>query len=106
MKLDSEKVGIMCESGEHISEFSYDHDMMYIHIYLAKETFFKRIWLGIKYIFGYKCKFGNYDAVLLTDEQVIQLQRLIHEYSFDKKHYIDSKKPIQQRKPRVEYDNL
>jgi len=106
MKIDSRVVTNPCNSDEHSIEFAYDNDMMYFHIYLAKTTFFKRVWLGIKYIFGYQCKYGEFDTVYIPESKLNDFQQLIHEYKFDRKRFVESKKPIEQRMIQPEYDNI
>jgi hypothetical protein len=70
-----------CHSTEH--ELSiiplYDWDdigtMFYsINVHLATyDNFFKRIWLAIRYVFGYKSKYGHFEEILITDSDVVEL---------------------------------
>lgn len=57
-----------CYSDEHRLVMSYDEEYNEIHIsfFLRHYTFFRRIWIAIKYIFGYKCKYGHWDCFLLN----------------------------------------
>jgi hypothetical protein len=44
-----------------------DDNNAYLHIFLRERRFFKRLLYGIKYIFGYKCKYGHWDEIILND---------------------------------------
>lgn len=67
-----------CDSSEHIIRFIIDEDVdkigkkyrdIYLEIQLSQSNnWFKRLWKGIRYIFGYECKYGHWDCILLKDE--------------------------------------
>lgn len=56
-----------CGSDEHTLRFIYDkeHNEVYLSIFLNNPRFCKRIWLALKYVFGYKCKHGHWDNWLM-----------------------------------------
>jgi len=62
-----------CNNLEHLISFWYDEEdnLLYIEIHLVTyKTFFKRLWFGLKYAFGYKSIFGAYDEIILhIDDQ-------------------------------------
>ena len=62
-----------CSSLEHSFVISYDNEFTYIEIHLSKKSFLKRFIHGIKYICGYKCKYGSFDEILLDDKQLADL---------------------------------
>lgn len=70
-----------CHSTEHQIIFSRDDEdidkMIYCTIHLCPLPFFQRIKLAIKYIFGYRSKYGNFDEFLLTEQHVKQLKNII-----------------------------
>lgn len=59
-----------CSSREHQIIFEYDNEdnLVYCNIHLVKYRFFKRLKEGLKYIFGYKCKYGNFEEFVLKKE--------------------------------------
>ena len=71
-----------CSSVEHQIVFSkiYSNDedkQIYCHIYLTDyPSFFKRILIGIKYIFGYKCKYGHWDEFILSNKHSDDLKEM------------------------------
>jgi hypothetical protein len=48
-----------------------------LSIHLNKLSFFKRLLLGIKYIFGYQSRFGAFDEVILSETQIQRLSDLL-----------------------------
>jgi hypothetical protein len=106
MQLRSEKFSCACHSGEHRVEFAYDSDMLYFTIHLTGISFWQRVSHALKYIFGYKCKYGNWDQVLLSDEQVKKLSELIHEYSYDKRNFMEGTKTRILNDKEKEYDSI
>ena len=74
---------IICECGsaEHQMVLHYDDDkdlgrMVYVEIHLASLVWYKRLWLGIKYIFGYKCCYGNFEEMILSPKHARQVYDL------------------------------
>lgn len=80
---------IICECGsaEHQMVLRYDDDkdlgrMVYVEIHLVPLVWYKRLWLGIKYILGYKCCYGNFEEIILSPKharQVYDLYRFLNE---------------------------
>jgi hypothetical protein len=49
-------------------------------VFLRPESFYKRIWLGIKYIFGYTCRYGYFDEFILDPKDVDRMIGLLTNY--------------------------
>jgi hypothetical protein len=75
----SEIVICGCHSSEHqlIIHHNGEDKQVYIHIYLAKRPFFKRVLAGFKYIFGYTSRYGHWDEMILEKEHAEQFQNLV-----------------------------
>lgn len=75
----------ICESREHQIIFEYDDEInsIYCSIHLTKQKFWKRLKKGIKYIFGYHCKYGHWDEFILDEKDCINL---INKLMNEKKH--------------------
>jgi hypothetical protein len=57
-----------CHSLEHQVSFWYEQDegTLYVETHLVThKNFFKRLWVGLKFAFGYKSRFGEWDEILL-----------------------------------------
>jgi hypothetical protein len=60
-----------CHSPEHLVKFSFyneetDEGDLYLSTFLNPEyRWYKRVWVAIKYIFGYKCKYGHFDETII-----------------------------------------
>jgi hypothetical protein len=65
-----------CSSLEHQVSFWYDEDedTLYVETHLVThKNFFKRLWVGLKYAFGYKSRFGEWDEILLDPKSQKEL---------------------------------
>ena len=80
-----------CYSDEHLLKFILDEDEEYpslcVSIFLSQpHSFIKRIWLAIKYIFGYKCKYGHFDCFLFNVQDSDRLVALLQNYKKARNH--------------------
>jgi len=79
-----------CSSPEHHLNFRFLHfdderyagdetGAIYVSTFLnTYRGIFKRIWIAIKYIFGYKSKYGEWDEIILNDEKRERLRRYLN----------------------------
>ena len=73
-----------CYSTEHQAFFWHDTSgnppELYVHFHLITHRgFFKRLWYGLKYAFGYKCRFGAWDEFLFNEENENKLYNYLKE---------------------------
>ena len=80
MKLKKYLVLCDCKSSEHQVILQYFEDEkpewqeLYIDVHLYDyKNFFKRIWTGIRYIFGYKSKYGKFDEIVVNPTEVREI---------------------------------
>lgn len=69
-----------CNSPEHqfiVSYWDEDEGEVYIAIHLNKKPFWKRLKYAIKYIFGYQCKYGAFDEIILNLDDAERLQKVV-----------------------------
>lgn len=59
-----------CHSPEHQVILNYDeeYNLIYAEYHLCPLPFFQRVWHAIKYAFGYRCKYGDFDEILIGEE--------------------------------------
>ena len=73
-----------CRSDEHILRFILDKDddypCIYLHTFLPDQYWYHRLREGVKYIFGYKSKYGHFSETLINKEEEIKLKKLIEEF--------------------------
>jgi hypothetical protein len=70
-----------CGSNEHqiiLTYFDDEDDIVYVSIHLASKSFWERVILGMKYIFGYKCKYGHWEEFYMGKQEAEQLQKFIN----------------------------
>jgi len=76
-----------CSSREHqiIIEHDAEDNLTYCHIHLVKHGFWKRVKSALKYILGYKCKYGQWDEFIFKPEHAQQLKQIADLLSEDNK---------------------
>lgn len=73
-----------CYSDEHTLKFGYDPEdnEMYTSVFLNQyHNVFKRIWVALKYVFGYKCKYGHWDCFIMRPEDAERMKGLLDKFS-------------------------
>jgi hypothetical protein len=87
-KLQTSYYECQSESAEHTMRFVYDPDEneLYAEIQLVQyRNVFKRIWVAIKYVFGYQCRYGHWDCWLLKPEDCEGIGNLLNKVVANKK---------------------
>jgi len=82
----------ICHSPEHTLHIEYasDTNNLIFSINLNQcRNVFKRIWVAIKYIFGYKCKYGQWDVFELDNSDVPRFKEILNTLNeiYDKQKY-------------------
>lgn len=84
--LTEKEILFLCQCGnpEHqmiMRYFDVDYDddkSVYVSVFLRNESnFFKRLWLGIKYIFGYRSIYGYFDEFIFKGSDYPKLQTVV-----------------------------
>lgn len=73
-----------CYSPEHTLSFVLDDDetfpALYGCIFLGEKPWYKRVVSAVKYVFGYKCKYGHFDEFIFDpsdcDRLIAMLKQL------------------------------
>ena len=71
-----------CFSDEHHLKFQYDADEkeVYVTTFLNDyRNFYQKLVVALKYLFGYKCKYGHWDVFLLKDTDVCELKKFLED---------------------------
>lgn len=72
-----------CNNTEHQLIFSYfpndiDDRNIYVSVHLNPEyNKWKRLWFAIKYIFGYRCRYGHFDEFVFNNKDAEKLQKVV-----------------------------
>lgn len=72
-----------CFSDEHTLKFSYDPDEneLFTSVYLNQyRNVWKRIWVAVKYVFGYPSKYGHWDCFVMQPEDAERLKALLERF--------------------------
>lgn len=77
----------LCHSDEHALKWKWDTDLenddpnVYLSYFLEQyHPWYVRIWIAMKYIFGYKSKCGHFDCTMLNDQDVADLVDFLVEF--------------------------
>ena len=67
-----------CSSMEHIVCFGYwnNEPEVYVSVHLKKHGFWKRLKYAFKYLFGYQCKYGAFEEILLGTKQYDKVMKM------------------------------
>lgn len=70
-----------CNNTEHQLVFKYfENDIggdVYVEVHLVPDSFWNRIKNAIKYIFGYRSKYGDFDEFIFKKEDANKLQSVV-----------------------------
>ncbi len=74
-----------CNSEEHTIRFTWfedEKDPDFAHYYMSTtlhqyRSIWKRLWIALKYIFGYECVYGHWDCTSLSKEQSRKLAEFL-----------------------------
>lgn len=81
-----------CSSEEHTIRLAIDEEdgHIYTSVFLNDwERWYKRLWKAIKYLFGYKCKYGHFDCTMLRPEDYDRIRNLLTLSEERNKVYMD-----------------
>ena len=80
MSLQKHVVLCDCHSPEHqfiIIKATRDQDV-WLEIHLSQQPgFFNRLWIGLKYAFGYRSRYGDFDSILVSPEDQAKIVELL-----------------------------
>lgn len=67
-----------CSSMEHQLVYWKDPEdrQVYMSVYLAPLPLLERIWAAIRYVFGYRCRYGHWEEFVLGEEHGDQLRQI------------------------------
>lgn len=68
-----------CGDPAHHLLFTLDEDapQVWLHYQLLLEPWYKRIWYGVRYIFGHQSRYGAYGELVINESNVDKLQQII-----------------------------
>lgn len=76
----------VCDCGDIQHQFVisyFDDDVLekclYVSVNLYRQSFFRRLWIGIQYIFGKQSVYGAFDEVILNEEDSVRLRNILNE---------------------------
>ena len=79
-----------CSSSEHQLIIFWDNkeEDVYVSVHLSSyRNFWQRLWHGLKYAFGYKCRYGAFDEVILRKEDAEGIQKVVNHLKGENNSY-------------------
>lgn len=82
--LNRENILFVCDCGDVTHQFVVIIDNyknsdpeVFVEVKLNPLPFWKRLIHGIKYIFGYKCRFGDFNEICLNKSHISNLEKIV-----------------------------
>jgi hypothetical protein len=86
--LETTAVLMLCDCGckEHMIEFSYwprdEWPELFFEFHLVTHrNILKRLWVAIRHVFGYRCRYGEWDELVMNPKDAKSLARFLVEYA-------------------------
>lgn len=110
MRDDERNILFLCSCGDVADQIlmnywtDYENDSypcVYASFHLNTLPFFKRLWLGIKYIFGYRSKYGDFGEVILKPSDYTKMQEVanflkkVYDYEEEKENKTNAKDNVE-----------
>lgn len=77
-----------CHNDEHTIRFVYDktENELYLSVFLNQyRSFWNRLIVAVKYLFGYKCQYGHWDCWVMQRKDAQRLSGLVAMVGDDQK---------------------
>lgn len=84
---DEHTLKFMLDDGKANNGFPEYEPELFCGVFLEDTGFFQRVWQSIKYIFGYKCRYGHFGNWTLRLEDVDRLEELLSNFKESLKEY-------------------
>jgi hypothetical protein len=72
-----------CNADEHLLRFILDAEdrEIYVCTFLNHyKPWYKRLIDAVRHVFGYKCKYGHFDATVVDESTFYQLKDMVNEF--------------------------
>jgi hypothetical protein len=72
----------VCGKNEHTLRFTadFENQELCLHVFLDGHNIFIRLWRAIKYVCGYKCKYGHFGEWLLENRDTRRLKMMCEKF--------------------------
>lgn len=80
---DKEYFECDCGDMDHIMRMFFEKDevgMMYVSVHLRQKTFGWRLWHAIKYMFGYRSRYGDFDEFVWGRKEATRFRNMLDRY--------------------------
>lgn len=89
--MDTEVLKCVCHSADHCYIINFDEwdneKTVYIEPHLSTGGFWHRLKYAFKYLFGWKCRYGCFDEIIISKDNYHPLKKIVQ--------YLESEKIIE-----------
>jgi len=97
-----------CSSDEHTLKFTLDETTgdfddleIWTSVFLNQyRPWWKRLWVAVRYIFGYKSRYGDWDCFIMRGEDIDRMMKMLQKYK-DLEAKLQAKQAAEQALERV-----
>lgn len=77
--METKVIKCSCYSPEHyiLVTFNKEEKEVYFNYFLETQKWYKRILIGIKYIFGFRSKFGHFGEIIIDEKNTKVFKKII-----------------------------
>ena len=77
--METRVIKCSCYSPEHciLVTFNQEEKEVYFNYFLETQKWYKRILIGIKYIFGFRSKFGHFGEIIIDEKNIKVFEKII-----------------------------
>lgn len=86
-KVTREYLECVCCSPDHLfqmclhDEYNGEEPILYTEVQLRQyRRWYKRLWIAVKYFFGYQCRYGHWDCFSFERETAVQMRDMLNRY--------------------------
>lgn len=87
MKSNTITIRCTCSHSEHVMMIDHfeGEEEAYVHVHLAKQSFWRRVYYGIAYIFGRQCGYGAFEEIIIDKENTKELNAMLKKWHTSRK---------------------
>lgn len=76
--MDKHYIACSCHSADHTARIIDDGEDLYLEVQLVQNnSFFQRLVLAFKYVFGYTCRYGHWDCTIIDETEGKKLMHFL-----------------------------
>jgi hypothetical protein len=86
-----------CDDFDHTLRMMYfrdEFDYIYLSIHLRQKSFARRLWHAVKYVFGFRSRYGDFDEFLWSPKEATRFRDMLNQYLKDAEKSNENIEPV------------